>query len=526
MRATDKPLNDMVAATMAAHRLGMYRCLPKGPTVKWLLAELDRLAAVMDAQGVANTAWGLAKMRVSPSHPLWQNIMRRFLSLNARDFKPQEIANLLWAFATAGVPPDAALVGLMSSAAVSKSKDFKPQAISNLMWAFSTMNVPLDTVLVQAMTSEAVSKSEQFEPQAISNLMWAFATSGVPPDAALVRAMSLAAVSKSTDFDPQAIANLMWALAKLGVPPDAALVRAMSSEAVLKSRDFLPQAMSNLMWALATLGVTPDVALVRAMSMGAVSKCGQFKPQAIANLVWAFATLGIPLDAVLVRAVSSEIVSCRKRTFLPVNISNLMWAFATLGVQLDGALVREMLNNCAASGTDAECKRQLHHFFLFNSLSPYPLDLSAWTELAAECKVAFVASSSSSAHISTLQKDVTRVLRRLVWEGVLEEQVLEDSGFSVDARLVGTRVVIEVDGPHHYLGGEAVEAGQGRVVDGSTQFKHRTLTQLGWTVLQVPYFDWNALSGAQDKTRYLATLLASTGVVIRASAESMDVYVA
>jgi very-short-patch-repair endonuclease len=393
----------------------------------------------------------------------------------SKDFEPQTIANLMWAFATAGVSPDAALVQAMSSAAVSKSKDFKPQEIANLMWASATSGVSPDAALIQAMSSAAVSKSKDFNPQNIANLMWAFATSGVSPDAALIQAMSSAAVSKSKDFNPQNIANLVWAFATSGVSPDVAVVQAMSSAAVSKSKDFDAQAIANLMWAFATAGVSPDVAVVQAMSSAAVSKSKDFKPQAIANL---------------------------------------MWAFATAGVSPDAALVRAMLEKLSADALDPEGRMQLHQYFLFNSLSAQPSDVSSLSIFAAECKEVFVAYSSSSTHTSKLQKDVARALRRLVSEEVLEEQVLEDSGFSVDARLAGTRVVVEVDGPHHYLRGATAEARQGRVLDGSTRFKHRTLTQLGWTVVQVPHFEWDALKapGAQDQARYLGTLLASAGV--------------
>jgi hypothetical protein len=109
--------------------------------VEWLFGELHRLVDIMGAQGMANTAGDLAKMRVSPSHPLWQDLMRRSVQLNGRDFKPQAIANLVWAFVTAGVSPAAALVEAMSSEAVSKSRDFDPQNVANLVWAFATLSV-------------------------------------------------------------------------------------------------------------------------------------------------------------------------------------------------------------------------------------------------------------------------------------------------------------------------------------------------------------------------------------------------
>jgi hypothetical protein len=262
-RIAARPLKT-IEASMAAHRLGKYGCSPEHPTVEWFFGELGKVTIIMEPQGVANTAWGLAKMRVSPSDPIWQNIMRRSVKLNTRNFEPQTIANLMWAFATAGVTPDAALVEAMSTAAISKSDRFLPQNIANLMWALATSGVPPDAALVEAMSSVAVSKSQDFNSQNITNLMWAFATLGVTPDAALVQAMSAEAVSKANAFNSLAISGLMWAFATSGLSPDAALVRAMTSEAILKKGDFDAQEIANLMWAFATLGISPDVALVQA----------------------------------------------------------------------------------------------------------------------------------------------------------------------------------------------------------------------------------------------------------------------
>jgi hypothetical protein len=249
----------------------------------------------------------------------------------------------------------------------------------------------------------------------------------------------------------------------------------MSLEAVAKAKDFNPQNIANLLWALATSGVSPSAALVQAMSSAAVAKAKDFNLQNIANLLWALATSGVLPDAALVRSILGELSS-------------------------------EMVS---------EGKLQLHQFFLFNSLSPHPVDVSLCADFAALCKAAFVAHSSSSASPSALQKDVARALRELVSEEVLEEQVLEDSGYSVDMRLAGTRIVVEVDGPHHYLQGQ----GGVHVVDGSTQFKARILKRLGWTVLQIPYFEWRPLKTPEDQAEYLSALLASAEMAVSASVE-------
>ena len=67
---------------------------------------------------------------------------------------------------------------------------------------------------------------------------------------------------------------------------------------------------------------------------------------------------------------------------------------------------------------------------------------------------------------------------------VNEEEVLEDSGFSVDIRLVNrVKVAVEVDGPSHYVC--VLHEGSFKLrSNGPTRLKHRLLTRLGWTVTQ------------------------------------------
>ena len=146
--------------------------------------------------------------------------------------------------------------------------------------------------------------------------------------------------------------------------------------------------------------------------------------------------------------------------------------------------------------------RQLHLYFVFNQVCLEHLELSEFDHIADAARTAFIKQSSSGANASKLQRSVARALRRL-GEQVSEEVVLDDSGFSVDIQLTGQRVVVEVDGPMHYL-----RPRSGRpIVDGSTRFKHRLLTALGWKVLHVPYFEWRALGSPEQQKEYLTTLI-------------------
>jgi very-short-patch-repair endonuclease len=456
--------------------------------------------------------WALATAGVPLEAELVQVMSSESVS-KCSGFNPQAITNLIWALATASAPLDAALLHAMSSEAMSKVADFKPQNISNLLWGLAKLGVPLDPALVRVMSSEAVSKASDFKPQNISNLMWALATSGVSSEPALVQAMSSEAVRKARGFNPQAISNLVLALATSRVPLDVTFVQAMSSEAVSKRRAFNAQAITSLMWALATARVPLDAALLQAMSSEAMSNAGDFKPQEISSFMWALATLGVSPDAALSEAMLSEAV-LKGSDFKPKEVANLLYALAIFDVSPDVALVRALLAKSSVEDFTSEERPQLHQFFLFNFLSTHSLDLSSWAQLAAECKAAFVALSSSNANPSALQEEVAYALQKLVSEELLGEQVLKDSGYSVDIQLAGIRVVVEIDGPNHYLRG----TGQEGVMDGRTQFKTRILRQLGYTVLQVPYFQWTDMKNAQDKARYLSTLLANAGLPIVASA--------
>ena len=89
---------------------------------------------------------------------------------------------------------------------------------------------------------------------------------------------------------------------------------------------------------------------------------------------------------------------------------------------------------------------QLHQVFVANALPESPIDLEQFHDLVATCRKVF--RETQSATKSKLQTDVARTLAN-IGEGFVEEHVLEDVGYSVDMRLLGRKVVVEVDGPYH-----------------------------------------------------------------------------
>ena len=73
----------------------------------------------------------------------------------------------------------------------------------------------------------------------------------------------------------------------------------------------------------------------------------------------------------------------------------------------------------------------------------------------------------------------------------------EREGLSIGAEERSAGVAIEVDGPGHFL------RPGGRVVSGSTLMKRRHLELLGYRLVSVPYYEWNALQGEEGEDEYL-----------------------
>ena len=108
------------------------------------------------------------------------------------------------------------------------------------------------------------------------------------------------------------------------------------------------------------------------------------------------------------------------------------------------------------------------------------------------------AEGSRHASPSRLQRAVAAALRR-AGTALDEEVVLADAGgYSVDLLLSGSRVVVEVDGPTHYVTGP-----RGYAAAGATRLKHQQLRAFGYRVVSVPFWEWQRLQSAPQQMAYL-----------------------
>ena len=136
----------------ALGKLAKLRSLPRHLTTDQTFVELVRFARRLAESGqypareMSNTAFAVAKMhqigviRANQGEmtDLVTALERRAEEV-ARDMKPQEMANLMWAYATLGRAPGAPTWEALERRAGEVARDMVPQNVANLMWAHATL---------------------------------------------------------------------------------------------------------------------------------------------------------------------------------------------------------------------------------------------------------------------------------------------------------------------------------------------------------------------------------------------------
>jgi hypothetical protein len=161
-------------------------------------------------QHVSMTMWGFAKMNFIDD-TLYRSIACRLQWSNASLFSTQNIANIVWALATAGV---------MVKDNTTQNIAWASQSISNIK--NNHQSFVMDPVLqcCAIASHEFLKRPHEFNPQAISNLCWSFAVLGVDDSHFFttvekeikyrINNIEKEQVDEMTLFNGQDIATILW----------------------------------------------------------------------------------------------------------------------------------------------------------------------------------------------------------------------------------------------------------------------------------------------------------------------------
>ncbi|WBA85081.1 RAP domain-containing protein [Endozoicomonas sp. GU-1] len=456
-------------------------------------------------------------------------------------FKPQAVANLLWALAklvdnglelektTKLKEAVAALLPQVKTKAEAKKDHFIPQHIVNLMWAVAKLvdnglektaklkeavNALLPHVATRAESKE---EKDHFKTQGIANLLWALAKlvdNGLALEktvklketvAALLPHVKIKAESKEEQdhFKPQAVANLLWAMAKLvdnGLELEktpklkealAALLYHVKTRAESKEEKdrFKSQGTINLLWAVVILvdnGLelekTPKLkealaALLYHVKTKAESKeeKDHFNTQGIANLLWALAKLGEAIELNLVKSTFDFLVDRISKT---PRLSQQSILMSLWGVMVFAA--RFYLE----SGSNDKHSLEKHIGELFSrlestssgSIEDQSIIAMAAYWLGRACPVVPDYQTLISQSQSILRDQLQSSFPSLK----IEEEKSLNSLPPVDLLLPEYHMVIDVQGPSHYVSGDF------KTRNGPTLLKIALLQKSGLEVIEIP----------------------------------------
>ncbi|WP_422449606.1 DUF1601 domain-containing protein [Endozoicomonas sp. ALB091] len=456
-------------------------------------------------------------------------------------FNTQGTANLLWALAKMvdnglqlkKIPKlkevMAALFPQVKNQAESKEeKDhFKPQHLANLLWAVAKLvdnglektaklNEAVTALLPHVKTkAELTEEKDHFKPQEVTNLLWALAKlvdNGLELEktpklkesvAALLPQVKTKAEStaEKDHLKPQEVANLLWALAKLvdnGLEKTATLKEALAvllldvktkAESKEEKDHFISQHIANLLWTVVTLlenGLelekTPKLKEVLAVLLQHVQAKAEskemknhFKPQEVTTLVWSVAKLGEAIELNLVKSMFDSLVDriSENPQLSQQDISMALW-----GVMVFSARYYLYF------GDDNKNALEKHIDELFSRLeSPSPCN-SEFPFITAMAASWLGRACPVGPHYRTIISQSQSILRDQLQSSFPSLKIKEEQSLNslppVDLLLPDYNTVIDVQGPSHYVSGDF------KTRNGSTLLKVALLKRLGFEVIEIP----------------------------------------
>ncbi|MBO9496965.1 DUF1601 domain-containing protein [Thalassotalea sp. G20_0] len=479
-------------------------------TVAVLLLRVNAHRANFKPQEITNLLWAIAKLVDNGQEQtpgLKEAVAALLPHVNAQkdQFNAQDIANLLWAMAKlAGngqkqTPEFNETLAALFPHVNAQKPDFKPQGIANVLWAMAKLldngqeRTPGLKETIAALLPLVIAQKDQFNAQGIANLLWALAKlvdngqDRTPDLNEAVAALLPLLKAQKVQFNVQDIANLLWALAKLvdkrleRTPGLNEAVAVLLPQVNAQKANYKPQAITNLLWAMAKLvdnGLeqTPELKeAVAALLPHANAQKDQFNAQGIANLLWATAKLGelVELNVAISTFESLVYRISENLQFSQEGISMSLWGVMVCCARL--ALYSNTYKNNLLEKHMGDLLTRLENTSPDNEEDQSIMIMAAnW--LGRPCPMV----CHYQTNISKTQADFRDQLKSSIPSLQIEEEKSLNSLPPVDLLLPDHNMVIEVQGPSHYVSGDF------KTRNGSTLLKIALLQKAGFEVIEIP----------------------------------------
>ena len=237
---------------------------------------------------ISNMVYALGRLK--PNRSITMNLFTA-VCINATTrlpaFKPQELANIVYAFGQLQFFDEAFLVALADHIP-GRAKSFKPQELSITAYAYSQLGMT-HAKLLTSIAEQISSRFASCSAQAVSNTIYAFARLDFR-HSALMKTCAEGLPARLDELAPQHISNIMFAYGKLGVRNEE-LLAAVCDHVPRRLYEFRPQNIANTIYATWKLGYRHD-RLLKAVADHLPGRFHECVPQDISNVIYAMGELG------------------------------------------------------------------------------------------------------------------------------------------------------------------------------------------------------------------------------------------
>lgn len=482
-----------------------------------LCAEALEAATGMTTIGVSNALNALVKVGHEDAKlaaKLLEEAERK-----ADDMSPRSLAVVFNAVARledGGTRGGEGLVPALCRAVSARAKEagfgptFGNQEVAMILNALARLgHLDLDALDALASSARSTVRPGDAKPQDVAMILNAFAKLE-RYDRELYGACCDAARGAVRTFTPQELGNTANAISK-AKHVDVELFEEMCGAAVgfARSGEFNSINLSNFMNAMSRFD-WKDEELIAALCAASRAKISEFSPQDISKTLNAMARLYVT-DDVTIRVLCEE---AKKKTelFNHQHVVNSLYSLATLS-HYDRELFSSTIRHLESFGEDGFCEEDLSQLYMIQlclnveqpqwGLSISPSLLSRASDV--QDRMLFAAQSSKlHLRVSKALADVGFAHRNECVVGGLSIDILHEAPKGGQGGAKG--VIVEVDGPYHYLSLPGRGHRDGNVV-GYYKLKERLLEKQGYKVLHVPYMEWDAMSGKEQHKEFLRQLL-------------------
>jgi|GEM_PF-5243443 len=453
-----------------------------------LISVLEERIDKFETREFINILVGLVKIGYYNEN-LFNKLVEKCLELSITD--PQHLAMTAWAFAKVD-HYSKELFRALKNESIKKIRGFNPQNIANTAWAFAKVDHYSET-LFDALENESIKNIRGFNPQNIAMTAWAFAKVD-HYSKELFRALKNESIKKIRDFNPPNMTTIALAFAKVD-HYSKTLFDALRDESIKNIREFNPQNIANAAWAFAKVDHYSET-LFDALKNGSIKKISEFNPQNIANTAWAFAKMN-HYSETLFDALRDEFIK-NIREFNLHELVNTAWAFAVFNKKdIVKNIIDYIIENYHMSKLRLKTKVQL--------IQAASLFKNEYSGLIGQIRGDHAIETNSS----TLQKEIYPLLVQ-IGKGISfseEEEVIANC--IVDIAINANKIAIEIDGPSHY----ADNFSSNHHLLGKNRLKKNILLANDWSLIRIPYFDWDNKTTEGARKEYLIKLLKDKGLI-------------